>query len=417
MSGTAALQARFAATIQDHLDPDPPLTLGVAVSGGGDSMALLELVRHWAQGRNVSLRAVTVDHKLRDVTGEVALVARYCATHGLPHDVLSWAGWDQQGNLQDSARTARRDLIAQWAADHSIALTLYGHTADDQAETLLMRLSRGSGVDGLAGIAARPAGAGLLRPLLAERRQDLRAYLREADVPWAEDPSNDDLQFDRIKARRMMVHLSELGLTTDRLLATAAHMQRARTGLQTAASDFARQHVRGEAGDLIFAPDALHLSSGDAPARVLTAAMMWMTGQTYRPRYDALTRAVTAVQNGEQRTLSGVVLRPDGDTLRMIRELAAIRAARTQGRDKLLWDHRWQITPPDDHNKIFTVQALGDAIRHVHDWRECGLSRQTLMTTPAIFDGDTLIAAPVAGYSQGWTARIVADFHSSLVSH
>ena len=144
-------------------------TLGVAVSGGSDSVALLLLVRAWAAVSGREIAAVTVDHGLRaGSAGEAADVAALCARIDVAHDVLNWRGWDGRGNLQDHARRARRDLIADWAQERGIATVALGHTLDDQAETVVMRLARGSGVDGLAAMAVVSQAACVvwLRPLL-----------------------------------------------------------------------------------------------------------------------------------------------------------------------------------------------------------------------------------------------------------
>ena len=180
---------------------------GVAVSGGGDSVALLLLARDWAARAGRAVEAVTVDHGLRPGSaGEAAEVAALCARIGVPHDVLAWRGWDGNGNLQDNARRARRSLIADWARSRDVGAVALGHTLDDQAETLVMRLARGSGVDGLAAMAAESRAEGIvwLRPMLGLRRADLRAWLMAEGVGWAEDPSNEDEGFARVRVRRAL---------------------------------------------------------------------------------------------------------------------------------------------------------------------------------------------------------------------
>ena len=113
--------------------PSPPQRLGVAVSGGGDSVALLHLLADWARESGTELRAVTVDHGLRpEAATEAADVARACAALGVGHDILRWSGWDGRGNLPDQARRARYRLMADWAQAHGIADVALGHTADDQ---------------------------------------------------------------------------------------------------------------------------------------------------------------------------------------------------------------------------------------------------------------------------------------------
>ena len=153
--------------------PHPPEVLGVAVSGGGDSMALLHLMHGFCSFHAIKLRAVTVNHGLRaEAASEAGMVRRYCATLGVRHDTLLWNDWNGTGNLQNAARDARYGLMAAWAKEHDINTIALGHTADDQAETFLMRLGRRSGVDGLAAMSNRiiREGVTFVRPLLAAIR-------------------------------------------------------------------------------------------------------------------------------------------------------------------------------------------------------------------------------------------------------
>jgi len=178
----------------------PPGPLGVAISGGGDSTALL-LLLHAARR---AVLAVTVDHGLRpESAAEAAAVGALCAARGIPHDTLVWAEGPESGNLQARARQARRRLIADWARGRGIGDVALGHTLDDQAETVLLRLARGSGVDGLAAMAAVAEGDGVRwhRPLLGIGRGALRDWLRGEGVAWIDDPSNEDPRFDRVRVR------------------------------------------------------------------------------------------------------------------------------------------------------------------------------------------------------------------------
>ena len=141
---------RLPELVSEAFLPHPPQVLGVAVSGGSDSMALLHLMHEFCQINKIELQAVTVDHRLRpEAAQEAAHVARQCAEMGLPHDTLIWQDWSGEGNLQNAARNARYHKMACWAGTRGIDTIAVGHTADDQAETVLMRLARRSGVDGL----------------------------------------------------------------------------------------------------------------------------------------------------------------------------------------------------------------------------------------------------------------------------
>jgi len=179
-----------------------PKTVGIAVSGGGDSMALLHAAIHRADLAGTALEAVTVDHGLREEAAEEAnMVARYCATFGIPHTTLKWNGADASGNIASAGRDARYRLISNWAKSRAIGGVLLGHTLDDIAETFLMRLARKSGVDGLSMMETQFERNGMRwsRPFWQHARADLRDYLIRHGVPWVDDPTNDDEAYERPK--------------------------------------------------------------------------------------------------------------------------------------------------------------------------------------------------------------------------
>ncbi|HSF63655.1 MAG TPA: tRNA lysidine(34) synthetase TilS [Paracoccaceae bacterium] len=413
---TATPEAALAAA----LAPLPEgAAIGVAVSGGGDSLALLHLAADWARGRGARIAAATVDHGLRPEAGaEAAAVAQICAGLGVPHEVLRWQGWDGRGNLQAAARDARRALLADWRARRGLDALLLGHTADDQAETFLMRLARGSGVDGLACMADTDAAAGVWRPLLSVRRAALRDWLRDRGIGWVEDPSNADARFDRVKARRMLEVLAPLGLTVERLTETAAHMQRARAALQQAAVELAARAVRAEGGDLILSAALLRPDLGEVEGRILSAAIRWIGASPYRPRRDALVEAVQALCRGEARTLAGVILQPEAGGARLTRELAAV-APPVEGAGAVVWDGRWRVAPEGAAPLVaWRAGALGEAgLAQVPDWRAGGLPRLSLLSSPAVWQGDRLISAPLVGFARGWCATLTPSFSLFLLSH
>jgi tRNA(Ile)-lysidine synthase len=422
------LRDRFRVQINGVLvDPWDTGLVVLAVSGGSDSTALM----HLAAGSidRARLHVITVDHGLRGVADEVALVAAQSEALGLKHSVLNWQ-WDGQGNLQAAARIGRWAAIAQWAADQPADVCcMTGHTHDDQAETVLMRLARGSGVAGLAGmqsVGATPTGLRICRPLLQETRADLRAWLSEHGVTWSDDPSNDDLRFDRVKARGMQDALGELGLTSDRLVQTAAHMQAARREMTDYAAMIAQSHITQSVGDVVF--PATWPNHGDVAIRLFRHALHFVGGGVgcggagggdYPPRSDATLSLWQAAQDGQGGTLHGCLVSVEDDHWRISREVAATPAPTSwpnRNRD-LRWDNRWLLSEISGANTQgdLTVRALGDAIKDVPNWRDVGLPRRSLMASPAVFEGESLVAAPIAGHQNGFDARIVADFASFLL--
>ena len=396
------------------LGGDPPGRLGVAVSGGGDSMALLHLLAGWAPGAGVALAAVTVDHGLRDgAAAEAALAADAAARLGVAHATLHWHGWDGSGNLQDAARRARRMLIAGWAQRQGIGTVALGHTEDDQAETVLLRLARGSGVDGLSAMADRSQAAGLLwlRPLLTVPRAALRDYLRGLGVGWADDPSNDDLRFDRVKVRRALAALETAGLKRARLAETARQMARARAALETATDAAADALVQVTAtGDVVINRVRFEALPAETRLRLAARSLCWIATADYRPRLAALERLL-----GEGGTLHGCVLQCDDLSLTFRREPAA--AAGTSAAIGEIWDGRWRVTGPEGPD--LRVAALGEAgLAACEGWRDTGAARASLLVAPAVWRGEELLAAPPAGRPGAWAAALIgaesALFRSGL---
>jgi len=193
-----ALNARFAAALAALIGGKAVARdrLGIAVSGGPDSMALLDFATGLAPGR---VEAATVDHGLRrEAAAEAAMVSAFCAGQGLPHAVLRPAA-PIAGSILAEARTVRYALLDAWMDARGLDWLLTAHHADDQLETMLMRLNRASGVAGLAGIRARRGR--VVRPLLGFRKVELESLVRARDLPFADDPSNRDARFDRARLR------------------------------------------------------------------------------------------------------------------------------------------------------------------------------------------------------------------------
>lgn len=411
MSPAEALVRSF----DDFFAGQMPGRLGVAVSGGSDSLALLHLMNDWGRA---PLAAVTVDHGLRpESTGEAAHVAAICESLGIPHDVLTWQGWDGKGNLQDQARRTRYSMIADWARERDLDAVALGHTMDDQAETVLMRLAREAGVDGLSGMAPRVVrhGTNFCRPLLGARREELREVLRARRVAWADDPSNVDEEFERVRVRKALAALEPLGIGVERIAASASHLLDARNALAQVAADFARAKMKSAAGDLIFDRTLLNRQPPEIRRRLLVGALKWVASAEYPPRRDALEDLDDAIARGENATLHGCRIMVSDFTLRITREAKAVEDL--AGPTHAPWDTRWRIDGP--HAPDLEIRALGEAVKECPDWRATRLPRATLLASPAIWRGENLVAAPVAGLPNGWSAKVAdqSDFAASLLSH
>lgn len=380
-----------------------PERLGVAVSGGGDSMALLDLLRHWAEDQGVPLEVVTVDHGLRaEAKDEIALAAEYCAAQGIPHSVLEWH-WDGRGNLQARAREARYGLMADWARARGVDVIALGHTRDDQAETFLMRLARESGSDGLRGMDTRFERNGITwaRPVLSQSREELREYLHRQGIPWAEDASNTDAGFERVRARQVLAALEPLGIDANTLTGVAHNLAMENGIVRCAVAEWTKGTVTDEAGALRVARRDLRLQYPEVQRRLVLAILGWLTGPGYPPRRLALADFIFAITGGQTATLSGVICFTRKDTVWFAREYNAVKDLTSENG---LWDGRWRMTGAAEAG--LTIRAIGpDGLRQLPDWRDTGLPRRVLMVTPSVWRGDALISAPMAGLSGGWRAE------------
>ena len=379
--------------------------LGVAVSGGGDSMALLHLM-HRAGG---VIEAVTVNHGLRtEAAAEAAGVAQYCQNLNIPHTILHWSGPAATGNLMDQARRARLSLMADWARGRGIGHIVLGHTADDQAETLLMGLARKAGLEGLSGMRTvwDQHGMAWSRPLLAHGRQELRDYLRRHGVAWVDDPTNEDSSFTRVKARNVLKLLAPLGITAGTLAAVVGNLDAARQAMAWSLAREAGRIVTEREGALWITLQGLQMLPPDLQRSLMIAALRWISTADYPPREAAMQRLQQAIGAGRDATLWGCRLRILNGSVLITREPRAVSNGTP-------WDSRWQIVgPPGD------IRALGPTgLRQIKDWRATCLPRAVLEVTPAIWAGDTLIAAPSAGFGAAATATVQPTFGSFLLSH
>nr|WP_310524836.1 tRNA lysidine(34) synthetase TilS [Polymorphobacter sp.] len=296
------LAALLAAALDRPLTPAEPLA--VAVSGGPDSVALLLLAATAFPGR---VTALTVDHGLRPASAvEAATVAHHCALAGIPHITLHWAGPKPTANLQSAARTARYALMADWCAAHAVPLLLTAHHADDQAETLLMRLARSSGSAGLSGIrATRDLGQGvaLVRPLLTTRRATLAVIAADSGWALADDPANRDPRYARTHARRLLA--ATVWLEPARLAEAAAHLAAAESALAWTTD-------RAWAGRATCTASAIHLDTIGLPAEItrrLTIRAITCLAPVITPRGPDITRLMARLHTGGTATLAGVKAR------------------------------------------------------------------------------------------------------------
>jgi tRNA(Ile)-lysidine synthase len=297
----------------------------------------------------------------------------------------------------DRARRARQALIADWARAEGLEVVALGHTADDQAETLLMGLTRAAGIDGLCGLRRLWVEGNLTwaRPVLDIPRAALRQFLRQRGLPWIEDPTNADDRYLRVRMRKALAQIAPLGLTPDRMAESATHLASARAALVAVTVEAADRVIVEAAGSLKVDIVALSALPDEIARRLVQTALLWLSGEDYPPRAADLARFISGMTSGHQPTLAGC--RWAGGWLAQEKRAATLS--------------RWSVTGEGE------ARLLGsDGLRQCPDWRATGLPRQVLEVTPGVWQGDTLIAAPCAGFGPA-TATCAPSFHEFLLLH
>jgi tRNA(Ile)-lysidine synthase len=289
----------------------------LAVSGGADSVALMTLASRWRSGGGgTPLSVATVDHGLRaGAASECERVQAWAGELGLDCHVLRIPPGSLTRNIQESARDARYALLESCAADAGADAISTAHTLEDQAETVLMRLAHGSSVDGLAAMreVSRRGSLLHLRPLLGTPRQRLLATLRSEGIGWIEDPSNQDMRFERVRLRRLLPALGAAGLTSRRLALLAARAARATDALDAAASRLLRKIASRDAGSLRLDGTALFEEEREVRIRAIALGIAAIAPKS-RIRLERLERlertlaAASAAGAPLRRTLGGAVV-------------------------------------------------------------------------------------------------------------
>lgn len=367
--------------------------VGLAVSGGSDSTALAVLAREAGFSDAVVL---TVDHGLRPgAADDAAAVAALAAGLGLPCHILR-AGPHDGSSVQAWARNVRYGLLRDAAYRLGLTAIATAHTLDDQAETLLLRLGRGSGLRGLGAIRADTVRDGLriLRPLLGARRSDLRAALLARGILWREDPSNEDPRFARVAIRKLAPSLEAAGLTAARLADAAAHLARASAAIDHAVTALAASAVRVDtAGAVSIARRPFANVAEEVRLRLLADAVQTAGGLPHGPRFDALLPAAELALTGEGRTTLGrTVVDVGPEHIVLWREARGIRPVELGPGQTAVFDGRYRISLAEGYGPV-TLAPLGKAAALCPAVGHPGARA----AAPAAFRDGHFIAAPTLG--------------------
>ena len=408
--------------------------LAVAVSGGADSMTLLALAHDWAAKTGASVTALTVDHGLRPESGiEAAQVADWCREHGVAHETLVWEGDKPDKGIQAAARAARYALLEDWCRVRSHTELLVAHSQNDQAETFLMRMNRGSGIDGLAAmpLVSFHDGVRLIRPLLTVPRPRIEATADARSLKPVSDPSNLDRRYARVRMRDNLKLLDARGVSVEAIAGTARIFGKMRAVRERAiaalAGDILVLHREGYAE---IAREDFAGADREPAGGLVAAVLMSVGGLEYAPRRERLDRLMGDMLHNSDfrpRTLGNCVISTRGDHFLIRREHRTIRHGLSvePGR-RVVWDGRFTVEfAPDPRIGAsgYSLKPLGEdgwryivsisARANLRDYRDIpGPVRYAL---PAIWQGEKVVEVPHLGYFFGQAVEKItktAEFRS-----
>jgi tRNA(Ile)-lysidine synthase len=399
------LEPRFA----ELLAPFAPLadTIAVAVSGGPDSMALAFCVGRWAAAAHKSCVALIVDHGLRpESAAEAETVLSRLQQLGLSGEILRWQHDAVTGRIHEKARAARYRLLVDACKKRGVADLLTAHHREDQAETILMRLSKGSGIDGLAGMSPASVrdGVRLLRPFLSLSKQALIATCDAAHIPYVTDPSNSSGKFARARLRKIMPLLASEGMSTDSLLDLGDRAREAADAIDFYARAFLTLHARFEIGGSIRCDRAALAAAPRATAaRALSLSLRHIHIADYPPERDGIADLLDLIADPHSETVRsfyGCLVSISEKHLHLLREPAAATEIRPLSNTQpVLWDGRWIVTYTGKDIADLYIRALGAAPHDQIDKLAPTLRRhipqgRIRATLPALWRGQTLLGIP-----------------------
>ena len=415
-TGDAALSEGEVAALMAPVMSVPSIAL--AVSGGRDSLALLAAVDRWRkdEGRPAVV-VLTVDHALTPGSDRVAAtVAAIAAARGLRSRILRWDGPKPDTGVEAAAREARYRLLIHAAREAAATHLVTAHSLEDQAETLLMRLERGSGLFGLA--AMRPTidlgGLTLFRPFLTVSRAKLAATTAAAGLIAHDDPMNVDRRFHRVRIRELLPRLAEAGLTPASIAAAAARLAVAADAIEVAVDRFIRDHLRVDAFAVVTVSIApLAEAPAEVRLRLLVRVLQAVGGEDYPPgseKTEALAAAILGKEPTAKRTLAGVVVERRRDRVRFYREAGrgVLPVLAAPPGFSGLWDTRFSIAVPATAAKNLVVAALGST-RPAGLVRPMSLPAAAMAVLPAVSRDGRIVAVPPLGWASAEGAGIVAS--------
>lgn len=335
--------AEFEATLKNISFP-----LAIATSGGPDSLALLLLTHDFAIKTKKKIIALTIDHGLRATSHKEAFyVEKVAQSLGIQHVILKWETEKPVTRIQEKAREARYDLLLRWCKENQISTLLLGHHQQDQEETFWLRLSSGSGLEGLTGMKpmVEREGIRIYRPLLNFSKERLKATLKVKNQEWIEDPSNESPTYFRGRFRN---HLKEEGLTDERLLTVMTKLQEDADFINASLLSSLQNTVKVfEEGYFILQRDIFETLHPALAKRILSLLIKWFSRAPYPPRSAQVERVLKKIREGHSFTAGKAFWVSKQKEILILRETAAMKEKipLSSLNKPYLWDNRFWVTP------------------------------------------------------------------------
>ncbi len=385
------------------------ISIAVAVSGGADSMALCLLLADWAKTNHHNIVALTVDHGLRKGAAKEALkVSKWLAALGIGHKTLSWVGQKPVTGIQAAARNARYSLMAHWCRENKTNVLMTAHHLEDQVETFLLRAERGSGLDGLASMSSMVGleGVMLIRPLLGVSKTFLSQFLIERQQSWIEDPSNNNLAFQRTRVRRLVGRLEQRGLLPRRILRLIEHFANLRQQFSEVVNVFCERAVRilPELYGVVHVEALKHLPD-PIMERVLVKIISELSGNIYPPRRERIKHSMKKIKSIEMSnfTLGGCRFIFEGSKLIVCRDQRSITVKIVVAGDDFNWDGLFDVEISGPRGATGKLGGLGkkgwiEIVKKCPELKNIPIPHPVRITLPTLFDDNGVVEVPSLKY-------------------
>ncbi|MEZ5691250.1 MAG: tRNA lysidine(34) synthetase TilS [Rickettsiales bacterium] len=430
---SAILQKKFDSLMESigYFEDNP--TICVANSGGADSTALLLLTKNWTDKNNGKLVSLTINHGLRkEAEKEAKQVVKWCEYHNIESHIIKWQHGKVLSSIQEQARSARYELLTKWCKNNSILHLLTAHHNNDQIETMIFRLLRKSGIEGLSAIPYQRVenNVRILRPLLSVKKSELIDFLKNNSQEWIEDPSNQDDNYSRVLIRKSLNDYNQVNNSEEHIIKSANNIITSfsifRNILENKVASYLTNIVKiyPSGYSTITVEDFLRLEKNIA-IKILTAISQTVSGSYYPTRsykieniYSELLNELIKEKNKVRKSLSGLIFEVIKDEIFIYREVEYIeKPVKIPNNTLIFWDNRFLITLTDSNSlhktpkipELIIRSLSNDGLKYIENNNRYSLKKtipaRILCTFPSIWiinketSLEELVATPHIDYT------------------